>query len=63
VQWEDRISLSTKVKKEQFSQAQLIKVNYLCVIGQQDQQMRQAAKTIQLQLIGINSDVSGQLSL
>jgi hypothetical protein len=46
-----------KIKKELFSQVRQIKASYLCVIGQQDQQIKLVAKMTLLLLIGINRDV------
>jgi hypothetical protein len=55
--WEVHILPLVKIKKELFSQVRQIKASYLCVIGQQDQQIKLVAKMTLLLLIGINRDV------
>ena len=54
--WEDLMLLLIKIKSEQFLLVQLIKDNYLFVIGLHDRQMNQEAKMILLLAIGINKD-------
>ena len=61
VLWEGLILLLTTMKRGLFLQGQLIKGNYLFVIGQQDLLMRQVVKTILLLDFGVNKDVSDQL--
>ena len=45
--WEGHSFLSTKMRKEQFSQVQLTKESFSYVIGQPDRQIKLAAKMIQ----------------
>lgn len=57
-QWEDRILLSTAMKKEQFSPEQQIRVNYSSVIGQPVPLMRPAAKMTPSLVSGANNDAT-----
>lgn len=56
VQWEDPTLPSIVMRREQFSQGQLIKENYLSAIGQLVRLMKREAKTIQLLAFGVNKD-------
>jgi hypothetical protein len=56
VRWEVHTSPSTKIKKELYSQEQLIKESFLSVIGQRGLLMRLVAKTIQLLAFGVKKD-------
>ena len=55
--WEVHILPLAKTKRELFLQALQIKASYLCVIGQQDQQTKLAAKMTLSLLIGISKGV------
>lgn len=59
----DQLLLSKRMKNEQFLQELLIKVNYLSVIGQQGQLIRQEVKMKQLLVTGIKKEVIDQLLL
>ena len=61
--WVDQPLLSKKTKKEQFLQELLIKVNFLFVIGQQGQLMKQVVKMKQLLDTGIKRGAIDQLLL
>ena len=59
--WEDPLLLSIKIKRKLSSLVQLIKVNFLFVIGPQDQlEIKVVAKMIQLLPIGIKKEVLDQ---